>query len=240
MRSFFILLLSILAVPLAGCIDDTPDYRFRLKVQVETPEGLKTGSSVIEVKTAISSGIPTPGAIQTRFRGEAVRVDLGQRGTLFALMQSNERRDWAGHIMFLLAPSGVTANGDRFLGRYRNMLDKRQEIELPQSYSASKYKQVSTGIPTLVTFLDPSDPKTVQLVNPEDLAATFGAGVTLRAVTVQMTDDPVTDEIEEHLEWMDDYRRTWFNGQSTVYEDLTTDELSAHLTAASFDTEFAR
>ena len=52
---------------LAGCgalasgPDKTPDYRYRLTVEVDTPEGLHSGSSVIEVvqsmgRTAMSGG----------------------------------------------------------------------------------------------------------------------------------------------------------------------------------------
>ncbi|MDJ0978885.1 MAG: hypothetical protein QNI87_10130, partial [Erythrobacter sp.] len=48
---FFLSFLALLA--LSGCTgadDPTPDYRYRLRVEVETPEGLKTGSSVIAVE----------------------------------------------------------------------------------------------------------------------------------------------------------------------------------------------
>ena len=242
LRKFFAIGVALASASIASCsiADDTPSYRYRLKVEIETPEGLRAGSSVIEVDTAVSTGIPTPGAVQTRYRGEAVAVDLGERGTLFALMQSNERRDWAAQVMFLLAPSGVNSEGDRFLGRYQNMLKMRQEIALPRLYNASRYERASTGIPTLVTFKDMSDPQSVQRVDPENLAELFGEGVILRTISVQMTDEPVTDRIESHLTWLDEYRRSWLNGNSNVYEDLTVDDLSAHLTAANFDTEYAK
>lgn len=49
------LLVVPLALALAGCFspDTTPDYRYRLTVEVETPEVLKTGSSVIEVEQSM-------------------------------------------------------------------------------------------------------------------------------------------------------------------------------------------
>ena len=39
-------------------------------------------------------------------------------------------------------------------------------------------------------------------VDPDDLAATFGEGVTLERVTVQKTSDPVTSGFEERLGWL--------------------------------------
>lgn len=44
--------LALAALMLSGCAvaeDKTPDYRYRLTVEVETPEGVKSGSSVIEI-----------------------------------------------------------------------------------------------------------------------------------------------------------------------------------------------
>ena len=70
---------SLAALMLSACGDDTPTYRYRMTVEVETPEGLKTGSSVIEVSTDVASEytIPTPGKVTNRVRGEAAAVDLG-------------------------------------------------------------------------------------------------------------------------------------------------------------------
>ena len=54
----------------------------------------------------------------------------------------------------------------------------------------------------LVTFGDLDDPTSVEEVDPDDLAATFGEGVSLKRITVQMTDDLVTTGIEERLGWL--------------------------------------
>ncbi|HAW37080.1 MAG TPA: hypothetical protein DCX71_13555, partial [Erythrobacter sp.] len=45
-----------LALTVAGCslTDQTPVYRYRLTVEVDTPDGVKTGSSVIEVDTEVA------------------------------------------------------------------------------------------------------------------------------------------------------------------------------------------
>jgi hypothetical protein len=43
--------------------------------------------------------------------------------------------------------------------------------------------------PLLVTFKENDDPKSVRRVNPDDLAAVFGAGHSLRAITMEITDE---------------------------------------------------
>lgn len=59
--------------------------------------------------------------------------------------------------------------------------------------------------PLLVTFTDITDPTTVKQVNPTNLAATFGPGVSLKRITLEITDEPVTEgKIEHVLGWLDD------------------------------------
>lgn len=58
--------------------------------------------------------------------------------------------------------------------------------------------------PMLVTFGDIADPASVTLVDPGDLAASFGPGVKLKAVTLDVTDEPVTlGRVEGVLGWLD-------------------------------------
>lgn len=203
----------LLALPGCGVAgEQLPDYRYRLTVEVDTPEGLKTGSSVIAVKTGIAgrNAIPTPGVIQRRARGEAVTVDLGPRGLLFALLRSDDNSDWASGVMFGFAPDlpmpkDESGKGDATAhtrARFMGMLQKRELIVLPERFKGSKYAEGSHARPMLVRFGDIADPKTVERVDPDKLSASFGKGVTLRRITVQLTDDPVTTGIEKRLAWL--------------------------------------
>ena len=70
-------------------------WRYRITVEVETPEGIKTGSAVREVSNAASSirfGFPESTS-PPEVRGEAVVVDLGERGVLFALIDWDSWRE---------------------------------------------------------------------------------------------------------------------------------------------------
>jgi hypothetical protein len=222
------------ALALGGCglgPDPTPDYRYRLTVEIDTPEGLKTGSSVIEVDTNVgrSTMEPSGTAIRTRVRGQAAEVDLGQRGVLFALLRSKDDVDFAARIMFLLAPKG-TLDGDPYLGRFANMLEMKEPIELPSTQKKINPSLAEMkGRPMLVTFTDLSDPTSVAEDDPDDLAATFGKGVRLKRITVQITDDPVTTGIEKRLAWLPNYYDKMLNGQrinTTYAESRLANDLS--------------
>ncbi len=70
--------LAFAALMLLACTaaeDKAPDYRYRLTVEVDTPEGVKTGS-----------------------------VDLPGGRTLFALLRSDNDIEWSAHVMQGLAP----------------------------------------------------------------------------------------------------------------------------------------
>ena len=62
-------------------------HRFRLGVEIATPEGPRAGSSVIEVRTTnYKSGLPEMRGLRSTVRGEAVFVDLGARGHVIAIL----------------------------------------------------------------------------------------------------------------------------------------------------------
>lgn len=192
------------ALPLAGCgvlTNPTPDYRYRLTVEVDTPEGLKTGSSVIEVRTWNS-----PGEVRHKLTGEAVAVDLGPRGLLFALLRSEQNPDWAKTIMFLLSPDVPYVKGeDQFLKRFSLMLNMRgRTLEvprlLPRIYPPDPQP---SGFPMLVRFRNINDPMSIEQVDPDDLAKTFGDDIKIKCITVSLTDESVTLGIEKRLRWFD-------------------------------------
>jgi hypothetical protein len=59
--------------------------------------------------------------------------------------------------------------------------------------------------PLLVTFDDITKPETVREVDPSNLAATFGEGVSLRGMTLEVTEDKVTEgQVAAALPWLCD------------------------------------
>lgn len=197
-------LLCVATLVLMACDNAAPDYRYRLTVEVDTPKGLKTGSSVIQVEQSLgrAGGAPASSQIYTRVRGEAVAVDLPGGQTLFALLRSDSNSQWAGTIVSALTPRLVEAGGKP---RFDGVLQLKGEVELPRYLNRSRQRPAPSAYPMLVAFGDPDDPTSVTLVDPDDLAATFGEGVSLKSITVELTDDPVTTGIEERLGWLGPY-----------------------------------
>ena len=57
-------------------------------------------------------------------------------------------------------------------------------------------------LPELVHFRDIDDPHTRMRVSPYNLAASFGTGVELKRVVLQLTDDPVTPPLANWPQWL--------------------------------------
>ena len=201
-----IIRLAILCLTLASCgtSHDVPDYRYRLTVEVETPEGLRTGSSVIEVQQSLGRSAMNPAGqrISRRVRGEAVAVDLPSGQTFFALLRSENDIDWSARVMQLLAPKRT---GEPWEEQFDNMLALEGERTVPRMWPATGHLGRRSAYPMLVTFGDLDDPTSVERVDPDDLAASFGEGVSLKRITVQMTDDSVATGIEGRLGWLSEF-----------------------------------
>src|SRR6476619_11404 len=70
--------IAALGLPLlfAACSEDRASYRYKLMLSVDTPEGVKSGFSVVEVN-ARKVTLPERGTLSAA-TGEAVYVDLGE------------------------------------------------------------------------------------------------------------------------------------------------------------------
>jgi hypothetical protein len=190
---------GVLALGGCGLFTDRHTYRYRLTVEVETPQGVRSGSSVIE-NTAYETNGLNGSMVHSELHGEAVAVDMPGGGTLFALIKSKDgNAPFAGAAYKQILPESIRKNADWRVG-HDAIGRQTVKAEVPAEY-----------YPLLVTFSDITDPTSVKLVDPVDLAASFGAGVRLKRITVAITDDPVTSGIEKRLGWLDhldQYRAT--------------------------------
>lgn len=183
--------------------DPAPDYRYRLTVEVDTPDGVRSGSSVIEVRQNMgrSAGGGFNRIVMRRVRGEAVVVELPNGQSLFALLRSEDSVEWASYVMPRLAPK---IEGEAWKERLDNVLLVEGKVELPEQWPARFKIDRLSGYPMLVTFANLDDPTTVARVDPKALDASFGEGVSLRRITVELTEDPVSARIDEILPWLAD------------------------------------
>ena len=177
--------------------------RYRMTVEVMTPQGLRSGQSVIEsrIEHGVSFGSDAPG-ISYKLRGEAVTVDLGDGRALFALLRGTEGSDGAAYYANLLQQA--FRHGARTAPMPRANLLKGPNAPLRKwaRWHDLQLDLPPEDYPLLVTFRDTADPASVERVDPADLAATFGQGFALRRVIVEITSRPVTSGIEQRLVWL--------------------------------------
>ncbi len=180
---------------LSGCklLGSSRTYRYRMTVEVETPQGLKTGSAVREiVYTEQMIKLPDAAAVTATQRGEAVVVDLPNGQALFALLSTN------GYETL------QAAFGDDSPATLNAAQNDERLVELrPKPNSIPE----QSGYPTLVTFSDVADPSSLKLVDPIHLSAIFGSGTRLKRIVLEITDDAVTTGIVKQLGWLDQLDR---------------------------------
>jgi hypothetical protein len=165
---------------------NTYTHRFRLTLEVDTPEGVKSGSSVIEVAVwQKADWFPQTGGFGSRVRGEAVFVDLGNSRNVIAVLG--------------LGPTASKVDLHYLAGEAFSRSFPRWYFEAPNWVGRAELR--GELIPTLITFSDLNNPKTARVVRPQELPQVFGNGFKLRSAFVEMTSDPVTHKIEEQLPW---------------------------------------
>lgn len=171
----------------------TVSWHQRLTITVETPSGEVSGASVTEmVATSLPKTLPDAGVVDAQLYGEAVVVEVLPNRYLFALL--------GGGLGWAQAAYDKNQVGSVFEENMRFIVAQKGGPALPVP---------EESWPLLVTFDDVSDPRTVRQVEPDDLAASFGPGVRLKAVTLEITDDPVTEErVEALLGWLGIYPET--------------------------------
>lgn len=212
--------LWILASILTGCGGSLSEtIRYRLTINVEVDGKLVSGSGVIQVKQSDTRGLfGSMGGFGNEVSGKAVVVDLGPHGTLFALLRGPKAGygDLGGPAWMLL---------HAFADLLKSETDPLPRVRLLREQRPRRVLKVDE-IPMLVEFRDLDDPKSVEQIDPRNLAATFGSGVVLRDAVIEVTEDPLTTGIEVKLPWLTTMR-TQLDGDKYHSRNTLANELSA-------------
>jgi hypothetical protein len=180
-------------------------YRYRLTVEVETPEGIKTGTGVSQCDFSSGTGnFLFAGGASGVSHSEAIAIDLGQRGTVFVLLIKKQGEQVkteyvTGLPQIVMVRAGLARDGRKDNPqRYKQFTDFTREV----SQVRGKIPLLISELPTIVRFRDINDPKTVEEVDPANMQATLGPGVKISRAWIEMTDDPATTGIEAKLPWV--------------------------------------
>lgn len=193
---FWKILILIIVLPLALWFFFWPHYSWHQKMTIEVKKDgqVYTGSSVTSVfwnRNIIDVVFRQGAAWLSEVKGEAVVVELPDERYLFALLNYSGNTEYTAN----LATRVLFNSKQRIWGedKFRDVLVAKAGPPLP----------IPPGnYPLLVTFRDINDPSSVERVDPANLAATFGLGVELNRITLEITDKPVTrGRVERVLAW---------------------------------------
>ncbi len=206
-------------------------FRCRLTVDVQTPDGVRSGSSVLEYEVRSSGLLGTLGTQSTGrytggiIHGQAVVIDLPD-GPIFALLYGTggSTGDMSEAILNALGGPKITnddlmifarkmgARGAHYVAEIRRTVDTHERIP---------------NWPMMVRFRDINDPKSVEQVGPDAIG--------VRRIWVETTRDPVTTGIEKRFpSWFEDLtrRKARLNGSTSIA--IATDKLDDNLSPGSF------
>jgi hypothetical protein len=220
-RILVVVFLVLSSLGLSGC--GSYDWHQKLTVEVETPDGVKSGSAVTEVSWWENRFFKDGGVLQSAIKGEAAVVDLGNGRYLFALLShANDSRYMAG-----LAPRIVTD---------RDKLVWSLEAITRAKALSGRLVVPPKHFPMLVTFTDINDPKSVKKVDPANLGATFGMSYALKSITLEITDEPVTEgTVKSVLGWLEVIGRE--RGSLIPFSGTPSTEVIRHVGSDNFSTE---
>jgi hypothetical protein len=173
-----------------------PGHKYRLTVEVETPEGLKSAKGVMAVHP--DRGYSRSG--HTTTKGDAVLVDLGGGKNLVALLAHRDNT--------------VDLDGMNYVA-LRAYKAAGQNVSFNEMSRMTGAVPVTGAlIPILVSFTDLSNPATARTVPPDNLATVLGQGFRLHGMTAEVVPngiwpldfggrlgEPVTRGIEAKLPW---------------------------------------
>lgn len=177
-------------------------WRYKITVEVETPEGIKTGSSVREVRAWKNGAIflnPDISPIMYEVIGEAVVIDLGDNDFLFGLLDDTSflETERAFETICSSADNKIKCIANIKIGTKSTLKDchpkivKFQNINNPKSISlVYEYKKLDASTNYKNHFHD-----------------LYGDGYDLKIVTVEITDEKITNEINNIIPWLRLYAR---------------------------------
>ena len=185
-------------------------YRFKMTVEVDTPQGVKTGSSVYKViaytsPTLTSEEKPGGGGMF----GQATIVELAG-GPLFILLKMPR----AGDSLDVAATYAL-----------RPQTPDRGQVEdyvaavgaLGGWSGGAKAELPRKDWPMMVRFRDLNDPKSVEEVRPEAIG--------VKRILVETTGDDVTTGIEGRLGWLKELEAS----QANSVVETSSSELAGQL-----------
>lgn len=180
-----------------------PDHKYRLAVEIETPQGPRTAAGILSVRPNRSYGGTGSGSSMPQVKGDALVLPLSEGRNLVVLMAYGDDGSNFEDASFL--PTRVIGAKDRrFSFRDMKTLAGAPQVAVPDAQR-----------PVLLSIADLNDPASARRADWNDLEASLGRGFRLRSVAVDIVangywpidfggalGEPVTRGIETKLPWL--------------------------------------
>lgn len=180
-----------------------PDHKYRLLIEIETPEGLKQTLGLLSVHPNRSYGGSGTGSSGPRTRGDAVVVALDAGKAVVALLASGAAAPNFDEPSFL-AMRAIHAAGNNVAFREVKNFAGAAPVPVPTELT-----------PVLLVFTDMKNPATARRVADGDLEPVLGKGYRLRGISLAVVangfwpidfggalGEPITRGITETMPWL--------------------------------------
>jgi hypothetical protein len=183
-----VLIAAFCIAALSGCgRDEIHKWRQKMTVEVDTPDGVVTGSNVVEVTWILGAYRAADGSSSDlKARGEAIALEVRPDKLLFVSIAS------AAYI-----PSGL------YHGLGRAMPTSAGAADILKQPIGQKTEIPRQLRPDLLSFDDLTNPSSIRLLEHDDLDGFFGEGVRLKSIKLELTDEPVSSSsVGTLLRWL--------------------------------------
>lgn len=197
--SGIMLILAALACGAAGCAGFKTTLRYRLTVVVDTPNGVRSGSSVVEATGSYDPGFPgsRAGLADVQIRGEATPVSLGNGKYLFAVFS------WVDPPTRILTMLTVPFK-DQLppISPDPTQTRKTMMLQFRALANARGIRDVNKeDWPVIATFANLKDPYSIRIAPATELA-TVMPGYQIIRMTVEITNDRKSEKIIQIIPWL--------------------------------------
>ena len=250
---FRLFAIAAIALALTGCDDRWHDYSYKMTVYADG----KAYSTVRHVKVEEGATIQdsTGRRVDRSVEGQAIIIETPS-GPVFALMKPEEGDFGFGYYAARVAepalePAVAAAqesdadramrkDGERKPGfdhladdaaRHNAMLEVKGEQDLPRTIpNPDPYRKAPVHVwPLLVRFDALDMPASVRKVSPESIGVT--------RITIEITDENVTDAIGQRISWLDDYYDKMLDG-NRLRTIKASDQFANKLSQSDFSQGF--
>lgn len=230
--AWFLIALFFVGKWVWGIIYPSGSFHYKMTVAIETPEGDKIGSAVREVSMWRNPRIfPEAGAGGAVLsRGEAVVVDLGRQGVVFALLRGlGGDADHGDRVVYKALPCPYGADtplSKKCVEYYISKKDSETAAVAFEHYPQFVYFEDIEDPKTIKNLIDVKrcpDPRTgipdkLLCLEKDHFEEVFGEGVRLKSVVVEITDEDIIWSLDDLLPYGKDISfREWY--RSLPYGD---------------------